>query len=64
MLYKLGQEASSFYVMLSGKVKLVNGGLKRLCQTGETVLEEVLFLERDRKIGLEKCKVVGETCLL
>ena len=43
---------------------MVNGGLKRICKTGETVLEEVLFLEKNKKISLEKCKVMSETFLL
>jgi hypothetical protein len=29
-----------------GKVKLVNGALKKVCQAGETVLEEVIFSDK------------------
>jgi hypothetical protein len=39
LLYKIGEELDYFYIILMGKVKLVNGALKKICQTGETVLE-------------------------
>ena len=34
LLYKLGEEHSYFYIILLGKVKIVNGGLRKICQTG------------------------------
>jgi hypothetical protein len=38
VLYKIGEELNCFYIILMGKVKLVNGALRKVCQTGETVL--------------------------
>ena len=37
-LYKAGEEALHFYVILAGKVKIAEGPVRRVCQTGETVL--------------------------
>jgi len=34
LLYKMGDEPKHFYIILFGKVKIVNGGLRRICQTG------------------------------
>lgn len=33
-LYKAGEECSHFYIILAGKVKILDGGVKRVCQTG------------------------------
>lgn len=38
VLYKIGEELDYFYIILLGKVKLTNGGLRKVCQTGETLL--------------------------
>lgn len=46
LVYKMGDEMDSFFIILMGKVKLVNGGLRKVCQTGETVLEEIIFSDR------------------
>jgi hypothetical protein len=37
-LYKAGEELEHFYIILAGKVKIVEGFIKRVCQTGETIL--------------------------
>lgn len=37
-LYKCGEELNYFYIILLGKVKIVEKGFKRVCETGETVL--------------------------
>ena len=63
-LYKLGQELPYFYIILSGKVKLTNGGLKQICKTGQTILQEVIFSDRDKKISLQRAKVIGESYFL
>lgn len=64
ILYKIGEEMDCFYLILYGKVKLVNGPLRKICYTGETLLEEVIFTDRQQKIALEKAKAVGKTVLL
>lgn len=38
-LYKAGEEHEHFYIIMLGKVKIAEGSNKRVCQTGETVLE-------------------------
>lgn len=43
-MYKIGEELPHFFIILSGRVKLTNGSLKQVCKTGETILEEVIFL--------------------
>lgn len=63
-LHKAGDEAEHFYIILSGKIKIADGFVKRVCQTGETVLEEVLFSDKGRKLALERAKVIGPTYLL
>jgi hypothetical protein len=45
-------------------VKIAEGAVRRVCQTGETVLEEALFGDRVRKVALERARVVGPTYLL
>jgi hypothetical protein len=52
VLYKLGEELDYFYIILMGKVKLSNGALKKICQTGETILEEIIFSDKPKKIAL------------
>jgi hypothetical protein len=37
-LYKAGEELDYFYIILAGKVKVVDGFVRRVCQTGETIL--------------------------
>jgi hypothetical protein len=64
LLYKIGEEMDCFFIIMMGKVKLVNGGLRKVCQTGETVLEEVIFSDREKKIALERAKTIGKTVLL
>ena len=34
ILYKAGEELEHFYIILHGKIKLVEGDFRRLCQTG------------------------------
>lgn len=60
VIYRLGEDSSSFFIILSGRVRLTNGPLKRICRTGETVLEETLFEGRLHRIALEKGKMLGE----
>jgi hypothetical protein len=60
----MGDENPYFYIILLGKVKIVNGGLKKICQTGETILEEILYCDKLRKIALERAKVIGRAILL
>jgi|LakMenEpi03Aug12_release.lakeMendotaPanAssembly.Ray.scaffolds.fasta_scaffold2041932_1 hypothetical protein len=47
-----------------GKVKLVNGALKKICLSGETILEEVIFTDRLKKISLERAKVIQNAVFL
>lgn len=63
-LYKQLESTAHFFIILLGKVKLSSGGLKRVCQTGETLLEEMLFSDKTKKVALEKCKVISGTYLL
>ncbi len=63
-LYKGGEALEHFYIILAGKVKIADGFVKRVCQTGETVLEEVLFAEKGKRVALERAKVLGPTYLL
>jgi len=51
-LYKAGEALSHFYIILAGKVKILDGSVKRVCQTGETILEEVLFSDKPKKVAL------------
>ena len=64
LLYKAGQETNFFYIVLLGRVKLVNGPLKKLCQAGETVLEEVVYTNSDVKVACERAKAVGVCVVL
>lgn len=64
VIYKIGEELDCFYIILMGKVKLSNGPLKKICQTGETILEEVLFTDKQKRISLEKARVLGQAVLL
>ena len=64
LLYKIGEQLNCFYIILMGKVKLVNGALKKVCQAGETVLEEVIFSDKQKKIALQRAKTIGKTILL
>ena len=63
-LFRAGEQPEHFYVILGGRVKLHHPTHKRSCYTGETLLEEVLFLERGQRVALEGGKVVGPTYLL
>lgn len=63
-LYKAGEELDYFYIILLGKVKLVDRSLRKVCETGETILEEILFNDKHRKLSLERAKVVNSAYFL
>jgi hypothetical protein len=63
-LYKAGEELNYFYIILLGKVRITDGSYRRVCETGETVLEEILFGEQPRKYSLERARIVHSAYLL
>jgi hypothetical protein len=62
ILYQMEEQYSHFYIILLGQVKITGrNGMHKLCETGETLLEEVLsFPESKQKASpaLEKAKVL------
>ena len=38
IIYKPNEPLDQFYIILLGKIKLVQGSFRRICKTGETVL--------------------------
>jgi CRP-like cAMP-binding protein len=48
IIYRAGDEKDSFYILIGGKVKLVNSdlGFKKICVPGETIGEEIVFIEQ------------------
>jgi hypothetical protein len=62
VLYQMDEPYSHFYVILQGEVKLTGRfGMHKICEAGETLLEEVLDAEGKKAVvavALEKARVV------
>lgn len=47
VLYEIGTRYNHFFIILSGKVKLKgHDDMQKLCEEGETILEEILLAKR------------------
>lgn len=68
ILYQIDTPYSYFYVILSGRVKLLGrNNMHRICEAGETLLEEIVFdnpRNGNEPVSMEKARLTEECWLL
>lgn len=68
LLYQMDEPYSHFCIILQGEVKLTGRfGMHKVCETGETLLEEVLDPPEGKQkaaVALEKARVLEDSWIL